>query len=692
MRKYSIFAENREENEYEVAAQEVRNFFSDVYASGKKKAIINDIKLVYRLGQVKFSRQIMNAIRYNQILVVQAGVGIGKTVGYLIPIFYSYKNAKKFKNVVISTSNIGLQQQLLTDINMVSNLLGINITPVIAKGANNYACLENITRVLNSSYTSDIEKNTIQNILQEMQQKDTIDKDELTQIEKEVWEKINLKNVSKCTHCLHSRHCLYSDIVKNMNHASLIVTNHNFLTKSILERAQWLHQTDLVVFDEAHKLEGAIRDIQGNVLDTNIISKTLLYYKDNLVDSFYKQDYIRQTISDINHFFSVLASRASKYYSKYSKEKNISIVECDKVPIFIRKTDEELSRIIERLSNIYDLVHNINIKHGYRNDYREEYLTKWIDIFQDMNKKDKSKNIYWANFLSKRYIEIGYTCRDTSNVMELLMRKNIPTVFTSGTLTGPDGDYSYFENSLGLKANVWHQSLTDGQVCISPYNYDKNSLFYYDSKISNPNDEHSKYLDELVVKISQLIKITNGRTLVLFTSKEDMNYVYQNIDKEQFQFEIMVQGGEDSNSKICTDFKNNVKSCLFATGAFWEGIDIKGRSLSQVIITRLPFAPVDAIMDSKGKYLEEQNPYIYDMIQKLAQGTGRLIRGMRDVGIVSCLDSRFKKYSDYIESVLPFENYTDKLENVCEFSNQYITNLDGPRGPYKKRTKKEDNK
>ena len=196
----------------------------------------------------------------------------------------------------------------------------------------------------------------------------------------------------------------------------------------------------------------------------------------------------------------------------------------------------------------------------------------------------------------------------------------------------------------------------------------------------------------MVVKITQLIKITNGRTLVLFTSKEDMNYVYQNIDKEQFQFEIMVQGGEDSNSKICTDFKNNVKSCLFATGAFWEGIDIKGRSLSQVIITRLPFAPVDAIMDSKGKYLEEQNPYIYDMIQKLAQGTGRLIRGMRDVGIVSCLDSRFKKYSDYIESVLPFENYTDKLENVCEFSNQYITNLDGPRGPYKKRTKKEDNK
>ena len=272
--------------------------------------------------------------------------------------------------------------------------------------------------------------------------------------------------------------------------------------------------------------------------------------------------------------------------------------------------------------------------------------------------------------------------------MDVLLKKNVPIIFTSGTLTGPDGSYNCFENDLGLRANVWKQSLTDGQICLSPYNYEKNSLFYYDSKITNPNDDHQKYLDELVHEISKLIRITNGRALVLFTSKKDMNYVYQHLDMGQFEFPIFLQDQKKSISTICNDFEKNVKACLFATGAFWEGIDIKGRSLSHVIITRLPFAPVDAIMETKAnKFQNEKNPYIYDMLQKMAQGTGRLIRSTHDVGIISCLDSRYKHYSNYIENVLPFRYYTDNIDDVIDFS-KCITNRDGKRGPYKLKKEK----
>ena len=79
------------------------------------------------------------------------------------------------------------------------------------------------------------------------------------------------------------------------------------------------------------------------------------------------------------------------------------------------------------------------------------------------------------------------------------------------------------------------------------------------------------------------------------------------------------------------------------------------------------------------------------MLQKLSQGTGRLIRGKYDKGIICCLDSRFVTYQGAIMKSLPFINYTDDLNDVCQFSSRYITNQDGPRGPYKKRTKKEDN-
>ena len=186
-----------------------------------------------------------------------------------------------------------------------------------------------------------------------------------------------------------------------------------------------------------------------------------------------------------------------------------------------------------------------------------------------------------------------------------------------------------------------------------------------------------KYLEDLVVKIKELIKITNGRTLVLFTSKSDMNYVFSEINKEILPFRIFIQGDSISNSQLYKEFEKDDMSCLFSTGA-WEGIDIKGKSLSNVIIARLPFAVDNAIMQYKAKHSTDLNNSVFlsDMIQKLAQGTGRLIRCSDDKGIICCLDSRLPNYQKYIQSILPFTKYTDNLDDICSFSSKNITNND----------------
>ena len=693
MKSASVFADVRAEEEFDEASQSVRNFFPNAY---EKKREYNGIVLTYRAKQSVFARQIMDAIRNNQILIVQAGVGIGKTFGYLIPVFYTYQNVKKMKHFVISTSNIGLQQQLLTDINKVSNMLDIPLNAVIAKGINNYACVNRIQNVLSNSSYSERDRDVIREMLDEIAKKKTVDKDELKQIGDEVWDLIKLKNRGVCSKCSYSKNCLYLKSVKAINTADIVVTNHNMLVKSLLEGRSFIQQADAFIFDEAHRLEDAIRDIQGGTLDIDIIRKTLKYFVENIVMDTFQQDYILQTIKEIESFFYCIKRRGSGYYFNNIKENIVEITDCDKIPFSVEKLDDKIYIIIDRLHRIYTLIDSIHCK----SDYRKEQLEQWIYIFNDMIKKRNSENIYWADFFKKDAIRIGYTNKKSSYITSKLVAKNIPIVFTSGTLMDSNNSYDYFKESLSLTGfSTPGHPIYDGQVCASPYDYDKKSLFYYDKNITNPNVDHQKYLDELVVKIKELLTITHGRTLVLFTSKSDMNYVYEKLNKEELPFNILMQGMEQSNYKIYSDFEKNSETCLFSTGA-WEGLDVKGKSLSSVIITRLPFATDNAIMqyrqqnhdyvifninEKHNKKESDNSIYLNDMLQKLAQGTGRLIRGKNDTGIICCLDSRFLSYKDYIMKVLPFTNYTDDLAKAIEFSEKNITNRDGPRGPYKKR-------
>ncbi len=216
----------------------------------------------------------------------------------------------------------------------------------------------------------------------------------------------------------------------------------------------------------------------------------------------------------------------------------------------------------------------------------------------------------------------------------------------------------------------------------SPYDYNTNSLFYYDKTIVNPNDNYKKYVLDLALKVSELIRMTNGRALILFTAKSTMRSVYKALLQEEFDFPLFMQGTM-SDAQICQKFEKNVKSCLFATGAFWEGIDVAGKSLCNVIITRLPFDSVDAITESKALEFSKKEAfkmvYLNNMVQKLAQGTGRLIRSNRDKGIVCCLDSRVVKYIEIIKNCTPYCNFTTDLNEIYEFSTRYITNRDGKR-------------
>ena len=662
------------------ATDQVEQFFEGMREKEKGIKLPSEVKLTYRVGQHRFARDVMTAIRENQILLVQAGVGIGKSMGYLIPVFYASKEVDKFNKIVISTSSIALQQQLLMDIHFISHLLGMDIQVAISKGVNNYACLRRINEFIALSSKEDKER--LQELCDEMTAKQTIDRDELLEVSDEIWNQINIENRGLCNRCNYSRNCLYRNISKDVMKADIVVTNHGNFVRSIRDDRDYISGADMFIFDEAHQLEEAIRGIDQGTLNLSMMRTQINYYLENtLLTSNGAVENATNLISQLDRLFVMIRGKANTYFSKYSQEdRNIRITDCDKIPIYLKGLTKQVRVVVRNLERFIADIRKIGY---FKNKNRIRELSQYLDVLLDMEKGSQSENIYWANFYRSNKIHIGYVSKSSINTTQNIFTKNIPVVCTSATMLDSNGSYQYFKKGMSLDSiSLMDQAIVDGRVYESPYNYERNSLFYYDTEITNPNQNYQEYVKDLVLKITELIRITNGRSLILFTAKSTMKDVYQLVSREQFDFNLMMQG-EMSNSQICKKFETDVKSCLFATGTFWEGIDISGKSLCNVIITRLPFDNVDAITQNKASQFSKQEAfrmvYLNNMAQKMAQGTGRLIRGKNDKGIVCCLDPRMVQYMDVIQRCTPICNFTNDIREVYEFSEKYITNRDGKR-------------
>ena len=165
--------------------------------------------------------------------------------------------------------------------------------------------------------------------------------------------------------------------------------------------------------------------------------------------------------------------------------------------------------------------------------------------------------------------------------------------------------------------------------------------------------------------------------MVLFTSKSDMNYVYEKIGNKIDDINIYIQNDGSSQDVVKNKFKEEINSVLFSTGIFWEGIDIKGEALSNLIIARLPFPVVDPIMEyKKSVYGDDgfKKVYIPEMLIKLKQGVGRLIRSETDKGIICILDSRIQKYESLIKKSIPIKKFVYSIEEVEKFVKKHNIN------------------
>ena len=704
--EYSVlWKDEQREREHNKSYEEVDNFFENLYhhCNDDTTSSIDFNNLIYREGQHSYALDIMEAIKNKDILLIQAGVGIGKSFGYLLPIFHTHNNVKSFDKIIISTSSIALQEQLLNDIKNISEMLNIKIKADIAKGVNNYACLNRIYYRLDDCRVDEETKEILTQISSQIRKINSSDKSDLTGISEKVWEQIQLQSRGACSKCTYTKTCPFYQKQKTINDSNIIITNHANMAKNIIDKTELVQDVDMIVFDEAHKLAENIQGVRIGELDLENIKKSITrvsgeldsHYNNNVSRNFDEFEYTirdnKKLFEALDKLFSRIMASASKNFfvtnESTNNENDYSITDTNRLGFRLTPTvNMWLEIVLTELNKIIEEIKYCEKKSQKKlnlNAVRPIKLLK--QVFEDMSKGNDSTNIYWAEFYKKNRINIMYAPKESYDISKQVFSSQIPIILTSGTMLDSEKTYSKFIENNGLNKLVG-RSITPGEEQKSPYDYQNNSLFYYNPYLTHPNQKED-YIKDLCIEISELIKMTNGKALILFTSKKTMNTVYEILKQEEFPFELLLQT-DNNATEIKEQFSKDTDSCLFATGAFWEGIDIKGKSLSNLIITRLPFDQVDAVTQYQAsKYAKEEQfkqVYFPNMLTKFQQAVGRLIRSDSDTGIVCCLDSRFDTYKQSIIPNIPLTNYTTDKKELYEFVDTTILTNENTNNKTKK--------
>lgn len=588
-------------------------------------------------------------------LAVEAGTGVGKTFAYLLPALQEIAANKR--RVVISTHTIALQEQLFQkDIPFLQNALELDFRAELVKGRNNYLSLRRLKGASERQKTAfprkaqlralhaveDWAYETSDGSLADMAQAPPLD----------VWEKVR----SEHGNCLGRRcptftPCFYQRARRRALEADLLVVNHALLVSDLLlrrEQASLLPEYDLLVIDEAHTLEQVAIDHFGST-----ISSTQVFY---LLNSLFNDrtakgllanlapDSAKQLVIDAmkvaNHTFDALARWQRDFGRSNGRLVRRDPIENELTPK-LRQVRAVLEKLREKLPREEDQIEVAAAAERAENlaenlaallEQRHEAHVYWISEERGGNARVS---------LSAAPLDVGPALR------ELLFDRLRSVVLTSATLAAGDDDS--FKYLLGRLGEPTAQTLRLG----SPYDFQQQLTLHLEVGMPDPS-AGSRYTEAVARASVCYLRQTEGRAFVLFTSYQMLDDVATLIrdDLDAEGYTILAQGEGLPRSRMLDTFRNTERCVILGTDSFWQGVDVAGEALANVIITKLPFAvPTRPTVEARLDLIRARggNPFVEyslpDAILRFRQGFGRLIRSRTDRGIVVVLDPRISRKS-----------------------------------------------
>jgi ATP-dependent DNA helicase DinG len=650
-----------------------------------------------RQQQVDMARAVQKALSTKRHLATEAGTGVGKSLAYLVPAIE--KAILGANRVVISTFTIALQEQLINkDIPCLNRCLPWGFKAALAKGKSNYICKRRLEFAIRRQMgLFDQFGDALGEISNWARRTADGSLSDLPFIpDSRVWDAVKAEHGNcKGRKCGHWTSCFCQRAKRELENANVIVTNHALLFSDLaLREAEFSILPDYkwVIIDEAHNIERVAEEHFGIEISTGAVRFLL----DGLYNPRTHKGLLIYTESGKLTDLVVKASEAAKEFFKSVRQWDERHKTQTNGRCYKNFVEDKLSAQIKELRAGLSVL----AKQAKDEDERFE-LTRYVDkcagLLQDLEAflpQTKQDYVYWVEVSSPREIGEAAISRG-KNKREAVYLKSAPlnvgadvkrslfdkfesVIMTSATLSSGwekgKGGFEFFAGRIGLSAI----GTTDGETSPatmrrglgdydavklgSPFDYQKQVTIYIESELPEPNDE--KFVGSACEAIKKYILQTQGRAFVLFTSYKMLGDFAEQLAEwfKENNIELLQQGVGLDRTSLLRRFKMDGRFVLFGTDSFWQGVDVAGEALSNVIIVRLPFAVPDTpLLAGRLDKIKEEggNPFAeYQLplaIIKFKQGFGRLIRTKTDTGIVVILDSRIlsKSYGRNFLAAIP---------------------------------------
>ncbi|MCF8057596.1 MAG: ATP-dependent DNA helicase [Desulfocapsa sp.] len=597
------------------------------------------------------------------VLLVEAETGIGKTLAYLVPALLSGQR------VVISTATINLQDQILKkEIPLLERVLGMDIPALCMKGRQNYLCHYRWFQHRSNPQFSLVSNREEEKIEKWLAKTRSGDRAELSWLadRSPLWPRISAQS-SQClgSDCPELSLCFVNRLRKQAGSARLLVVNHHlFFSDLALRQAGFgeiLPRYQSVIFDEAHHLENVA---------TNFFGKHFSHYQLlDLLGDLERQAETELSPADFDSLLGYgrgLKQRLEHFVALFPAQRG-------RYPLapLLEKSDG-LQEAVDTLANGLEQLGKRCTKLAMHGEIWNLFAERIAELHQSLlhiagiEQVESGYFVHWYE-RRERTVSLSATPVKIAEELEKCLYSSVEScIMTSATLT-TGGDFKYMRERLGINE-------TCKTLCLqSPFDYKGRTLLYVPEQ-GFPEANAAGYADTLSNRIYELLKISRGRALVLFTSLRAMDMVADFLES-RLSYPVLVQGTA-SRHALLDQFRETTDSVLLAVASFWEGVDVSGDSLSCVLIDKLPFeVPSDPVIQARMKAIEEEGgkPFFQFQVPRailtLRQGVGRLMRSTSDRGVIGIMDIRLysKGYGRMFRASLPPSPVVRTLEEVEEF-------------------------
>jgi ATP-dependent DNA helicase DinG len=629
----------------------------------------------FRRGQLQMAESVEQAIKERRHLLVEAGTGTGKTLAYLVPAIRSGKR------VIVSTGTKNLQEQLFyKDIPFLEQVLFPSgegkLRVCYMKGRNNYLCRQKLYDLKNQPILKELsEIQQYGEIAEWEQHTETGDRAEISGLPETsaLWHKLDARS-DACTgqKCPQFERCFITEMRRRALESDIIIVNHHlfFADLSIKRAADGapdagvLPEAGIVVFDEAHELE----DVAGSYFGVSVGNLRFEELARDVEYTLRQRKELPPTVLQAcanlrersQFFFGLMPAGEGRFAFNNRSE-------------FLEEHGDEYISVMNALTRVIGELEKIKEKPDevFQFSRRAEEIRVQLSFI--LESKDRN-TVFWIERrggrgrTGQRLVSLQATPIDVSQLLRQTLFENLEAaVLTSATLA-VSGGFEYIQRRLGLDH-------ARALVVPSHFDYSRQALLYVPENMPDPRSD--QFAARAAETIRRVVEITQGRAFCLFTSYSQMHDVYERLLGE-VGYPMLLQGNAPRNV-LLEDFRTTPNAVLFATSSFWQGVDVQGEQLSCVIIDRLPFAvPNDPVVaarvaaiaaDGGNAFMEYQVP---GAVITLKQGFGRLIRSLKDRGLLVLLDNRIDKqrYGRIFLESLPNYSRAQGYSDIEDFFGQ----------------------